>query len=254
MDMVALRKVKAEPPPKPTKKPKKEKTAKADHASLFDRYTDEFVPNNCEHETVPLVLVTTPTQGEQQGGLADRHRIEASIKNEVLRTQSDLASRFLQVHGTVRVPDGPFAAPLIECVEQFQDGHYFGCIALSQAVLEAIIGHIWQIKLKKKPNQESRFDKNLEALHKKKLLSDEWMTKLAQMWADRHAVYYFRPSAESDQQKIEEAARNALKMLKDLDREFFEFSVRDGMVVPAHPEYWSIKESESLALLRAKSR
>jgi hypothetical protein len=80
------------------------------------------------------------------------------------------------------------------------------------------------------------------------------MTKLTQMWADRHAVCYFRPSVGSNQQKIEEAARNALKMLNDLDRELFGFLVRDGMVVPAHPEYWSINESESLALLRAKSR
>lgn len=43
MDMVALRKVKADPPQKPTKKPKKEKTSKADHGSLFDMQTEEFV-------------------------------------------------------------------------------------------------------------------------------------------------------------------------------------------------------------------
>ena len=46
MDMVALRKVKAEPPPKPTKKPKKEKVAKADHGSLFDMQAEESVSNN----------------------------------------------------------------------------------------------------------------------------------------------------------------------------------------------------------------
>jgi NADPH:quinone reductase-like Zn-dependent oxidoreductase len=42
---------------------------------------------------------------------------------------------------------------------------------------------VWQIKFKKKPNQEGSFDKNLEALHKRKIVSDEWKAKLDEMWA-----------------------------------------------------------------------
>ncbi len=180
----------------------------------------------------------------------ERRRIEGSIKNEVMRTLSDRATRFLQVRGTILVPDGPFAAPSVECAEQFRDGHYYGCIALTQAVLEAVIRHIWHIKLKKKPNQEGNFDKNLEALHKKQFISDQWKTKLDQMWAERHSFHHVRPSVECDRQKLEETARNTLKLLNDLEREFFGFSVRDGMVVPDHPEYWSIKEGESFVFMR----
>lgn len=250
MDMVALRKVKLEPPPKPAKKPKKEKTPKPVHGSLFDMEAEDIAPNNGKPKTEPIVTAPTTTEGEQPDPLAERRRIEDSIKNEVLRTLSDRADRFLQVRGTILVPDGPFAAPSVECVEQFRDGHYFGCIALTQAVLEAVIRHVWQVKLKKKPTQEGSFDKNLEALHKKKFISDEWKTKLDQMWSERHSFHHLRPSVESDQQKLEETARNTLNLLNDLEQEFFGFTVREGIVVPDHPEYWSIKESESLVFMR----
>lgn len=252
MDMVALRKVKVEPPPKPAKKPKKEKPAKSDHGSLFDKQAEESVLNNGKHDPVPVVPPTTPTDSGQPDPLAERHRIENSIKNEVLRTLSDRADRFMQVRGTILVPDGPFAAPSVECVEQFRDGHYFGCIALTQAVLEAVIRQVWQVKFKKKPNQEGSFDKNLEALHKKKFISDEWKIKLDQMWADRHSFHHLRPSVESDHRKLEESARNTLKLLNDLEKEFFGFTLRDGMLVPDHPEYWSIKEGESMAFVRGQ--
>jgi hypothetical protein len=250
MDMVALRKVKVEPPSKSTKKPKKEKKAKPVQPSLFDKQTEEVVSDNGQLDAVPVVPVLIPIVEETQDGLDKQRRIEESIKNEVLRTLSERASRFLQVRGTVLVPDGPFAAPSVECAEQFRDGHYFGCIALTQAVLEAVIRHVWQIKLKKKPNQEGNFEKNLEALHKKKFIGDEWKAKLDQMWAKRHSFHHLRPSVECGEQKLEETARNTLKLLNDLEREFFGFSVREGMVVPDHPEYWSIKEGESLVFMR----
>lgn len=240
MDMVALRKVKVEPPPKPATKPKKGKTPKPVHGSLFDMEAEEAAPNNGKAKTAPGASTTEQRPADP---LAERRRIEDSIKNEVLRTLSDRADRFLQVRGTVLVPDGPFAAPSVECAEQFRDGHYFGCIALTQAVLEAVIRHVWQVKLKKKPNKEGSFEKNLEALHKKKFISDERKTKLDQMWADRHSFHHLRPSVESDRQKLEETARNTLKLLNDLEQEFFGFTVQEGMIVPDHPEYWSIKGS-----------
>lgn len=99
------------------------------------------------------------------------------------------------------------------------------------------------MKLKKKPNQEGSFDKNLEALHKKKIISDEWKTKLNEMWADRHSFHHLRPSVEADHMKLEETARNTLNLLNDLEQEFFGFKVQEGVVVPDHPEYWSLMKT-----------
>lgn len=236
MDMVALRKIKIEPPPTPAKKLRKEKKAKPELPSLFNKQADEVALGNGQLDAVPVVPAPTAIAEEKQDGVGERRRIEESIKQEVLRTLSERADRFLQVRGTFLVPSGPFAAPSAECVEQFRDGHYFGCIALTQAVLEAVVRHIWQIKFKKKANQEGSFDKNLEALHKKKFISDEWKAKLEEMWAIRHSFHHLRPSVEADRQNLEKAARNTLTLLNDLERDFFRFDLQDGMIIPDHPE------------------
>lgn len=110
-----------------------------------------------------------------------------------------------------------FAASSAECAKQFRDGGYFGCIALTQALLEAVIRHVWQIKLKKKPNDQGSFGTNLEGLLVKKFITDDLKIKLDQMWADRHSFHYLRPSVECDQRKLEEKARNLLKLLDDLE-------------------------------------
>jgi hypothetical protein len=253
MDMVALRKVKLEPVQKPlrkTKKTKKNKKLKPQYPSLFDAQIEETVSSNVKPTTDPVPVEPRTAKKTKPTEADELRRLEESIRSEVLRTLSQRANRFLQVKKTVQVSDGPFAAPSMECAEQFRDGHYFGCIALTQAVLEAVIRHVWQVKLKKKPNQEVSFDKNLAALHKKKVISDEWKEKLDQMWAERHSFHHLRPSVESDQRKLEETARNTLLLLNDLEQEFFGFDVNEGVIVPHHPEYWSIREGESLVFMR----
>lgn len=252
MDMVALRRVKVEPPPKPPKRPKKEKPARTDHGSLFDLQTEEAVPTNGKPHSAPVAAPPVTVETDPPDPVAERRRVEESIRDEVLRTLSERADRFLQVRGTAIVPDGPFAAPSAECAEQFRDGHYFGCIALTQAVLEAVIRHVWQVKFKKKANQEGSFEKNLEALHKKKFIGDDWKAKLDRMWAERHSFHHLRPTVESDQQKLEATARNTLTLLNGLEREFFGFTLREGVVVPDHPEYWSISEGESAVFMRGQ--
>jgi hypothetical protein len=92
---------------------------------------------------------------------------------------------------------------------------------LTQAVLEAVIRHVWQIKFKKKANQEGSFDKNVEALHKRKVVSDEWKTELDEMWAERTSFHHLRPTVESDQKKLEEKARTNLTLLNEIEQAFF---------------------------------
>lgn len=249
MDMVALRKIKLGSLPKPAKKTAKKK-GKAQQPNLFDRQAEGRASGNGKPTVDPIPPKSRSTKKTKPTEADERRSIEETIKSDVLRTLSERANRFLRVKGSVLVPNGPFAAPSMECAEQFRDGHYFGCIALTQSVLEAVIRNVWQIKLKKKPNQEGRFDKNLEALHNKEVVSDEWKEKLDRMWTDRHSFHHLRPSLESDQQKLEETARNTLLMLNDLEQKFFGFDVNKGVIVPHHPEYWSIKDGESLVFMR----
>jgi hypothetical protein len=188
-DMVSLRKLKLTPPPRPKRKRRKEKSGQADQVSLFDMKPEEAASNDGKPNAVPLVPVRVEGAEDQQGNADDCLRL--------------------------------FAAPSAECAEQFRGGHYFGCIALTQTLLEVVIRHVWQIKLKKKPNHEASFAKNLDALQNKKFITDDWRIKLDQMWVERHSFHYLRPSVECDRRKLEEKARSLLKLLDELEREFF---------------------------------
>jgi hypothetical protein len=137
MDMVALSKVRLEP--QPAKRLKKEKALNPAQAGLFEINPGDVVSNNTKPDTTPVGAVKSQSVRGQRDGMDERRRIEESIKSEVLRAPSDRATRILQVQRTILVPDGPFAAPSIECAEQFCAGYYFGCIALTQAVLEDLI-------------------------------------------------------------------------------------------------------------------
>ena len=107
MDMVAVRKVKLEPPPKHAKKPKKQAT-RPTQPSLFDNQTDEIVSKNGQVHAVQVLPVPSTLADDEQDTVDEQRRIEDSIKNEVLRTLSDRASRFLQVRGNFLIPDSPF--------------------------------------------------------------------------------------------------------------------------------------------------
>ncbi len=254
MDMVALCKVKLEPLPKPKKKakePKKSKEVKPNQPRLFDKLAEETASANGKPTSDPILPKTRATTRKKLTEADEKHRVEDSMKTEFLGNLSERAERFLQVQGVVFVPDRPFEAPSMECAKQFRDGYYFGCIALAQAVLEAVIRHVWQAKFKKKPNQEGSFEKNLAALQKKKFISEDWKTKLDQIWSERNSFQRLRPSVESDQRQLEETARKTLSLLYDLEVEFFGYDVSEGIVIPHHPEYWSIKEGESLVFIKS---
>jgi hypothetical protein len=237
MDMVAVRKLKLVSAPKATKKSKQEKMYKPGMATLFDMETEKIASNDGKPHTHPDASDPSKTNHNQTGFLPEQLQIKDSIMNEILRGSSDRADRFSQVRENTLIPDAPFAAPWAECAILFRDGHYFGCISLTQAILEAVIRQIWQVKLKKKQTQEGSFGKNLEALHKKKIISDEWKSKLEEMWADRHSFHHLRPSVVADHLKLEETARNTLTLLNDLGRKFFGLSIRNEILVPDQPEY-----------------
>jgi hypothetical protein len=250
MEKVALRKAKEEQPAKPQKRAKKAKGTQdtTEQPSLFDRQPEEVASvNGVPHEEVGVPVIRATSEAD---GALGQQQVEESIREEVLRTLSERAARFLQVRGRQLVPDAPFAAPAAECARQFRDGHYYGCIALAQGVMEAIVRHVWQVKLARKKSQEGAFEKNLEALHKKKFITDEWKERLGRMWAERHTFHHLRPSVEQDQRRLEETARRNLKLLNELEDEFFGYSVRDGFIIPDHPEYWSIREGEMPVFVR----
>ncbi len=155
MDMVAQRKVKLESPRQPAKKSKPKSKNKGETRSLFDEELDSPVSSN-----------DAPAAADPDKG----HGVPETEQRAICGKP---------------IPDSPFSGPIDECTVLFRSGYFLGCIALTRTVIEAIVQHAWQVQMKKKAGQTGTFSKNLEALYKKTLISDEAKTGLEQMRNER---------------------------------------------------------------------
>lgn len=128
--------------------------------------------------------------------------------------------------GAIRIPAAkpdrcdPFAAPLFECAEHFRRSHYFGCIALAQSLVEGVVQYLSVATFKKKRDRRSSFESTVSALHKQQVLSDDWKSRIEQMWSTRHHFHEWNPVRSVDRQQLEAMATETMTLANDLDREF----------------------------------
>jgi hypothetical protein len=246
-DMVALRKVRVEQPGKTAKKPRRAKVAAARPADpdLIEQAPEQVETENGQTH-IPGEISVIAHEPKQHPNVVEEHRPrEQDIPEEPFESASERADRLFKVREITLVPDNPFATTSAECAHQFQTGQFYGCIALTQAVIEALAHHVWQVKLNKKSSQDSHFVAILATLHKKGFIKEEWKTRLDQMWLNRHKFHLFLASVEADQWVLEGMARDHLQLLCALEEEFFGSAKVAGGVVPNHPEFWKIEEKEA---------
>ena len=93
---------------------------------------------------------------------------EESIKQELEQSLSSRVQRYLKVKPHGIVPYTRFAPASAECTFLFRDGHFYGCIALAQAVAEAIVRFLCQRNSWRPGNN---FEKNVQTLCTRKFIS-----------------------------------------------------------------------------------
>ena len=81
--------------------------------------------------------------------LLQRRLTTDSMKQEFEHTLPERVERYLQIKPHGIIPNAPFVAPSSECSLLFRVGHFYACIALAQAVAEAIVRYMCDIDFKK---------------------------------------------------------------------------------------------------------
>ena len=184
MDMVALRPV--PPPPKPapqaSAKAQLRRMAKPQPADLFAQGSAEYPVAEPQPVVVPVPTAPAPSAV------------------------------------VTPAPVYPFAVPSAECARLFEMGYYYAGIALTQAVIEAQVLYLGQVRLKRKPNLNGRFEKGLEALYKKRVISDEQHTRLAALLAEWRTLGYLQIAEADEPGKLAAIARQGLALLHELER------------------------------------
>jgi hypothetical protein len=171
-----------------------------------------------------------------------------SIKQEFELTLPERVERYLQVKPHLVIPNTPFSVPSSECSFLYRDGHFYACIALVQAVAEAIVRYICDINYGK---HDKVLEKNVDKLYNRKFISDKLKISLLKIWEKRDDYHHLNSSISSDRQTLEQLAKEKTCLLVEVESELFEFSFgKDGSIIPKYPKYWKIIGNQTEVFLR----
>ena len=163
---------------------------------------------------------------------------EDGIKQEFDQTLSSRVERYLKVKPHGIVPLTEFAPVSAECALLFRDGHFYGTIALSQAVAEAIAKFLCQ---KNGWKSKKSFEENAAKLETRQFISKDLKENFLSLWEKRDDYHHLNPTIETDRQKLEALAYEKISLLKEIESEVFKFSIVDGKLVPENRKYWAVQ-------------
>jgi len=164
---------------------------------------------------------------------------EDAIQQKDAQTLQIRAQRFLKVKPHGIVPDTPFAPVSDECISLFQDGHFYGCIALTQSVAEAIARFLCQ---KNSWEPDKSFEKNIKKLCVRKFISVGIKNNFLKLWGKRDDYHHLNPNIETDRFELEKAAYEKIRLLNQIESEIFKFSISKGKLIPDNKKYWDINK------------
>jgi hypothetical protein len=185
---------------------------------------------------------------EAKRELVQRAQATNSMKQEFEQTLSERVERYLQVKPHEIIPNAPFAAPSTECSLLFRDGHFYACIALVQAVTEAIVRYACDIDF---GEHDKVFEKNVEKLHTRGFIDDKVRGAMLKIWKKRDNYHHLNSSVKSDKDTLEKLAKEKARLLVEIESEIFKFSFGgDGSFNPKYPKYWKIRGNQADVFLR----
>jgi hypothetical protein len=175
--------------------------------------------------------------------LIQQKQIEDSIKQELDQTLSSRTERYLKVKPHGIIPCTRFAPASAECTLLFRDGYFYGCIALTQAVAEAVARFLCQ---KNSCKTEKKFENNVDKLHTRNFISKKIKDAFLKIWDKRDDYHHLNSGVATDRKTLEEIAYEKILLLKEIEVEIYKFSIGpDGKLIPAN-KYWDLQKNGTI--------
>jgi len=196
--------------------------------------------------------------GRKFGGF-DPESLRLQLREEDEGKMQQRIERLQRVRVHKIIPHVWFDFASTECHDLFRDGHYYGCICLSQSVAEGLAKFILErhkckvgkqgrpIESCKKPATSRGLIKMLKGLKggvrngsPMAALSSKCLEAFDRLeGGDRDDFHHLNRSVTSDRVKLEKRAEECVRALYDIESELFEFSVSEGgALIPHQPLYW----------------
>jgi hypothetical protein len=163
-----------------------------------------------------------------------RHQLEDSLRQECLGTISDRVTRYLELDFSEVTPNEHFASISAECILLYRDGYFFACIALCQAVAEAIVRLLC---IKSCFKAKKVFEKNIETLRVRNIMPD-CSQLLEEVWEGRDDYHHLNPKVPTEREKLKAIAKSKIISLHKAESEVFAFEWVGGAIKPKYPKYW----------------
>jgi hypothetical protein len=164
-----------------------------------------------------------------------RHQLEDTLRQECLDTISERITRYLELNFTELTPNAHWASISAECIRLYRDGYFFACIALCQAVAEAIVRDLYGKNFNR---ASSSFENSVNRLCSKGKISLDCKRALEEIWKGRNDYHHLNPEVPTEREKLQVIARSKMIALHCIESEIFAFEWVGGAIKPKYPEYW----------------
>jgi hypothetical protein len=167
-------------------------------------------------------------------------QLEKTMKGDFLATLNERISRYQELDFIKLTPNTHFAFVSVECINLYRDGYFLACIALCQAVAEAIVRLMCERN--KFTSISNEYEKNVENLHKRKIKPD--CTELFEdIWKGRNDYHHLNPEITTERNKLQDIAKSKIFTLHKIESEVFNFNwTKEGAVSPKYPKYWDFNK------------
>ena len=167
--------------------------------------------------------------------LTNRVWLLRDLKKQCEATVAERVDRYLRIGHQLIVANTPFAGASAECVGLFRDGHFYGCISLSQAVGEALVRHMCRSN-KWKPAEN--FEENVATLQRRGFIDDVIEAAFLLLWRGRDDYHHLNGNVATERAELEQLGLTKVRALGTIEAWVFEFSQGENGLILCRPQYW----------------
>jgi hypothetical protein len=172
-----------------------------------------------------------------------RAELQNTLEADCLGTVNDRITRYLELDFIEVMPNEHFASVSAECILLYRDGYFFACIALCQAVAEALVRFMCERSTFGASISE-HFERNIGKLRTRNIKPD-CGELLEEIWEGRHNYHHLKPTVPTERTKLQDIAKRKIIALHKVESEVFAFDVVGGAIKPKYPKYWDKTQNGS---------
>ena len=173
----------------------------------------------------------------------ERKQLEEHLQGDFLATLNERISRYQELDFIKLTPNTHFAFVSVECINLYRDGYFLACIALCQAVAEAIVRLLCERN--KFPSISDDYVSNVENLQKRKIEPD-CSVLFKEIWKDRNDYHHLNNEIPTENNKLQGIAKSKIITLHQIESNVFAFAWTEGAISPKYPKYWDFNENGTL--------